>query len=397
MRYEVRAAAHGTVTSLIVEAMNEADARRELASRSVDVLSIRPLRGIRDSLSLSGSKPFPVDFFVEELSTLLEAGLSVVEALEATCEKDRNPRSRNVLAAILRGVHEGKRLSSAMEVLPQELPALLIAIVRAGERTGTLAESLRRYASYRARVNGVRAKITSASVYPAILLAAGTLVTLFLLGYVVPRFATVYQGSGQNLPWLSRVMLDWGMVVSANTTLVMASIGLTLLAMIGTFRHLAKRYGVGVVLNAIPAIQARVAQFDLIRLYMTTGMLIESGMPMVQALNLTRGALSPDFQQRLSLATCQIERGDSVTEAFEAQGLVTPVGLRLLSAGEGSGQMGSMMLRAADYHDAELTRWIDRFTRSFEPLLMAAIGLVIGTVVVLLYLPIFDLAGDLNS
>lgn len=393
MRYEVRAATHGSVKSLVIEAMSEAEVRRELTSRSLDVLSIRPLK----TLSLSRAQSFPVDFFVEELSTLLEAGLSVVEALEATCDKDRNPHSKNILLAILRGVHEGKRLSTAMEALPQELPALLIAIIRAGERTGTLAESLRRYASYRARVNGVRAKVTSASVYPAILLAAGTLVTLFLLGYVVPRFATVYQGSGRNLPWLSRVMLDWGIVLSANTALVMTSIGLTLAAVVCISRYLVRRYGIGVLLNAVPSIQARVAQFDLIRLYMTTGMLIESGMPIVQALNLTHGALSPDFQRRLRLATDQIERGDSVTQAFEAHELVTPVGLRLLSAGEGSGQMGSMLLRAADYHDAELTRWIDRFTRSFEPLLMAAIGLVIGTVVVLLYLPIFDLAGDLNA
>tara|TARA_R110000850_G_scaffold259265_1_gene386074 strand:+ start:12144 stop:13337 length:1194 start_codon:yes stop_codon:yes gene_type:complete len=397
MRFEVRAMSNGRVDSLVIEAMDLADARREVLSRSIQVLSIKPVRALKIPSITSASPEFPVDFFVDELSTLLEAGLTVVEAIEAICEKDRDPRSRNVLAAIIRGVHEGKRLSVAIEALPNQIPALLVAIIRAGERTGTLAESLRRYSSYRARINAVRTKVKSASVYPAILLIVGTLVTLFLLGYVVPRFATVYQGSGQNLPWLSKVMLDWGIFVGANPGGVATAICFLTVSIWLGMRYMIKRHGLTAVFRAFPSIQNRMVQFDLIRLYMTTGMLIESGMPIIQALELTRSALSPDIQHRLALATQQIERGDSVTRSFEAHGLVTPVGLRLLSAGEGSGQMGEMLLRAAAYHDAELSRWIDRFTRSFEPLLMAGIGLVIGTVVVLLYLPIFDLAGDINQ
>lgn len=396
MRFEVRAIANGRIDSIVVEALDIADARREALSRSLQVLSVRPLRSLQLSRRSSTSPSFPVDFFVEELSTLLEAGLSLVEAIETMCEKDQNPQTRNVLGAIVRGVHEGKRLSAALEALPDHLPPLLVAIVRAGERTGTLSQSLRRYATYRARMNGVRAKISSALVYPTILLVVGVVVTLFLLGYVVPRFAGVYQGSDSSLPWMSRMLLEWGLFVAANKAAVVITLGLLAASIWIGVSYALKRHGVAAICWFLPALQQRLILSELIRLYMTTGMLIDSGMPLVQALGLAQGALSPDVAQRLEAAIGQIENGDSVTRAFEAHELVTPVGLRLLHAGEGSGQMGEMLMRAAEYHDAELSRWLDRFTRSFEPMLMAAIGLVIGAVVVLLYLPIFDLAGDIH-
>jgi general secretion pathway protein F len=136
--------------------------------------------------------------------------------------------------------------------------------------------------------------------------------------------------------------------------------------------------------------------FELARLYRTLGMLLGGGIPLVAAMATVDAVISPVWRTRLAAARGLIEAGTPLSLAFERCELTTPISLRLLAVGERSGELGSMLEQSASFHDGEIERWIDRFTRSFEPLLMAAIGLVVGVIVVMLYMPIFDLAGGLQ-
>ncbi|MDI6748695.1 MAG: type II secretion system F family protein [Rhodocyclaceae bacterium] len=146
----------------------------------------------------------------------------------------------------------------------------------------------------------------------------------------------------------------------------------------------------------LPGIGSTLVLLELARLYLALGTLLDGGLPILPAMRLAEGLLSPETLLRYRLASAAIERGESVSQAFAAAGLATPVALRLLRVGERSGRLGEMLGRAARFHDGEIARRIDAFARAFEPLLMAAIGLAVGTIVVLLYLPIFDLAGSLQ-
>jgi general secretion pathway protein F len=146
----------------------------------------------------------------------------------------------------------------------------------------------------------------------------------------------------------------------------------------------------------VPAIGERLKVYQLARLYRTTGMLLRGGMPLVPALGMSAELLHPVLRERLAAATRAIAQGLGVAQSLDAAGLATPVALRMLAVGERSGSMAEMMDSAAAFHDEELARWVDWFTRMFEPLLMALIGLVIGTIVVLMYMPIFELAGNLR-
>ena len=130
------------------------------------------------------------------------------------------------------------------------------------------------------------------------------------------------------------------------------------------------------------------------RLYLTLGMLLEGGLPITQALALARGTLGGSQSSVLDGATREIVNGESLSDAFERAGLTTPVAARFMRVGERSGRLGEMLNRSARYYDGEISRWIERFTRTFEPLLMTAIGVVVGLIVVMLYMPIFDLAGS---
>jgi general secretion pathway protein F len=149
----------------------------------------------------------------------------------------------------------------------------------------------------------------------------------------------------------------------------------------------------GAPAGKLPGIGERVRIYELSRLYLTLGMLSEGGITIVHAIDTVQGMVSP------ACAHLQAARagggGPAAVGAFDA-GLTTPISLRMLRVGERTGDMGPMLTQSAAFYDGEISRWIERFTRTFEPLLMAAIGLVVGAIVVLLYMPIFDLAGDMS-
>lgn len=146
----------------------------------------------------------------------------------------------------------------------------------------------------------------------------------------------------------------------------------------------------------MPGLGENLRVFHLTRFYRTVGMLLQGGIPVVQSLGMAEGLLHPELRLRLDTATRMIREGQSLSRAMESSGLSTPVAARLLKVGEKSGRMGDMMEAVARFHDEELARFVEWFTRLVEPLLMAIIGLVIGVIVVLLYLPIFELAGSLE-
>jgi general secretion pathway protein F len=229
-----------------------------------------------------------------------------------------------------------------------------------------------------------------------ILIAAGALVSLFLLLYVVPRFGKIYEDRTADLPFFSQLLIGWGQLVEGHALLVGAVLLALPVLVVFFLRQRNVRARLGDALWRVPAIGERLKVYQLARLYRTTGMLLRGGMPLVSALGMSAELLHPVLRARLAAASRLISEGRGVSESLEANGLATPVAMRMLVVGEQSGNMGEMMDRAASFHDEELARWVDWFTRMFEPLLMAAIGLVIGAIVVLMYMPIFELAGNLR-
>src|SRR6218665_1623590 len=284
---------------------------------------------------------------------------------------------------------EGQSFSRVLASLPQAFPALYVTTVRASERSGDLVESLARYVDYHERLDLVRKKVVSASISPVALLLLGGLVIAFLLGYVVPRFSVIYAESGRDLPWMSLLLLRWGQGMQAHG----AAIGAALLVAATARRVLPL---LATLLTRIPTLGARLATYHLARFYRSLGMLLRGGTPVVPALAMVAGLLPSDMQQGLARATQQIREGIGLSDAMAAAGLTTPVAARMLRVGENSGDMATMMERIAAFHDEELARWIEWFTKLFEPVLMAVIGVVIGAIVILMYLPIFELAGSIG-
>jgi len=395
MQFAVRTLAPDmSIASVVVEAPDEADARRQVEARGLYVSSIAPARAPLFAGSRGGK--LSLVLFSQELLALLTAGLGIVEGLEALLEKEGTPATRAVLERLLAGLREGKRFSGVLAEQPALFPPLYVGIVRAAEGTSDLPRALARYIEYQQRIDLVRAKIVSASIYPVILLLVGGGVSIFLMSYVVPRFAEVYQGAGRNLPFMSRLMLDWGQFVAGHTAGLLLGIALVIGSATWGVRRALRRGGIARLLGRLPGIGERARIYELSRLYLTLGMLSEGGITIVGAIDTVQGMVSPGVAGSLRAARAMIEAGRPLSDAFEQNGLTTPISLRMLRVGERTGEMGPMLSRSAAFYDGEIGRWIDRFTRTFEPLLMAGIGLVVGAIVVLLYMPIFDLAGDMS-
>jgi len=400
MQFAVRTLAPDmSISQLVVDATDALDARRQVEARGLFVSAVEPARaspfaGL--SFGRKGGGKLSLVLFSQELLALLNAGLGIVEGLEALLEKEASPGARGVLERLLAGLREGKRFSSVLAAQPELFPPLYVGIVRAAEGTSDLPRALARYIDYQQRIDTVRAKIVSASIYPVILLLVGGGVSAFLIGYVVPKFAEVYQGAGRTLPWMSQLLLDWGQFASSHGSAIAVTALLLLVGLAAGARHLVRSGGINRLLVRLPGIGERARIYELSRLYLTLGMLTEGGITIVGAIESVQPMVSGNVRKGLVQARTAIESGQPLSNAFEANGLTTPISLRMLRVGERTGDMGPMLTQSAAFYDGEITRWIDRFTRTFEPLLMAGIGLVVGAIVVLLYMPIFDLAGDMG-
>jgi general secretion pathway protein F len=396
MRYELKAIAPGgQVERIDFQAPDEPSAVKTLEGRGYTVLSVRTKRSLRAPWTKSTGR-FPVVLFSQELRVLVSAGLPLVEAIETLAAKERASDWRAILEGIVASLREGRPFSAALEQFPQAFSPLFVGTVRAAERTSELAASLARFIAYAQQLDAIRKRVVNASIYPLLLIGVGGLVSLFLLLYVVPRFAHIYEERGTSLPLFSRVLLAWGKAVDTHGIVVLGVLVALAIALFYALRLPGARTAIGNALWRIPAVGERLKVYQLARFYRTVGMLLRGGMPLVPSLDMSAELLHPLLRERLVLARRAIAEGRKLSQAMDANALCTPVALRMLAVGEEGGNVGEMFEQIAAFHDEELARWVDWFTRLFEPILMALIGLVIGAIVVLMYMPIFELAGNLQ-
>ena len=394
MEFRIKALDTGSsVVSYVIDAVDEADARRQLALKDLKLISLEPVHRFR---RLFQAPHLQVAVFSQQLVSLLEAGLSLVEALEALAQKESSASTKHILDRILARLYEGQTLAAAIAEHPATFPDLYVASVRASEKTGALREALTRYIAYQEQADTLRKTLVNACIYPAVLLAAGLLVTLFLMGYVVPRFSSIYEDVGTDLPFASRLLLQWGQLIDAHAGLVAVGALAAIAGAIYGVRRPAVRAAAGEWLARIPSVGRQLHVYQLARLYRTVGMLVRGGMPAVPALRMSGGVVFAGSRAAYAAATQAVVEGQSLAEAMERNGLTTAVAARMLRVGERSGNMGEMMERIADFCDEELARWVAVMTRLIEPVLMIVIGLIIGVIVVLMYFPIFQLAGSIR-
>ena len=336
--------------------------------------------------------------FAHDLSLMLRSGLSLLEALRTLAEQGAGGSAVPV-RAVLAALQRGESLSSAMQA-SGAFGVQLLACAKASELTGDLGDSLQRYAQSASRLRVLRSRLVSACVYPALLVGVTAVVVLFLLVYVVPRFAVVLDGAGPDVGALSGALIYLGKAL--NTVQLPIWVGLA--AGAAALAWVVWRQARAGLLAAwalrqtvrLPWMRTYVRSFGLSQLARTSAMLIRSGVPALKALAMCRELVAPSDVARLDLALAAASTGTRLARALSDSGLIDTLGWRVLRVAEETGQLQATLDRLADMHDALLERGLDRLGRLIEPVLMLTIGTVVGGIVVLMYVPIFQLASSIR-
>jgi len=322
---------------------------------------------------------------------LLDAGVTLLEALNTLREKEGQQGVRAALDGVIAQIEQGQPLSVALRQQSHAFDQLICAIVAASERTGQLSVALAQHARYLAWVDALRSRLVAALVYPLMLLGVGGAVVLFLLLYVLPRFAGILEQTSANLPWASRVLIEFGQTAGTHPGLVLGGIAAVGVAVFSLLRQPLVRDRAHAALWTLPGLGPRLRILALARLYRSLAMLLASGVPALAALRIVVDVVAAPWRTAVQAAAEQIERGERLSAAFDAQDLATPVARRMLRVGERSGEVAAMLERAAAFHDEEAARLTDLLSRLINPALMLIMGVLIGGIIVLMYLPIFQL------
>jgi general secretion pathway protein F len=397
MQFEIRSIDKmAGISTLVLDAPSQELAEKMVTDRGLKVLSVQARSGLSGLFKKRATRDFSLGQFSQELLTLLDAGLSLVESIETLYEKETKPQRRELLEGLVKELYRGSSLSKALSQFPDVFPPLYVATVRASERTGGLSESLGKYVIYQGQIDSAKKKVVSAAIYPSVLMIAGMLVIAFLLGYVVPRFARIFEDLGGKVPWMSRLLISWGRLVSDHGGAILLAGLMVISAFVFWMTRSSTPMQVMGLIQRIPALGERIRIYQLARFYRSLGMLLRGGMPALSSIELVTELLPGSLQNPLTAATQMIREGSPISVAMEKCNLTSPVSARMLRVGERTGQMGDIMERIAAFYDTEISQWIDWFVRLFEPILMIFIGLIIGFIVVVMYFPIFELAGSIK-
>jgi general secretion pathway protein F len=392
--------AQGSAAQMTVRAADEQAAASASGIAPQWIVSVEGVSGNSNQaltkaklMSSGGATQFPLRLFSQELAVLLNAGIPLLESLQTLSEKESSAAVARTLEAVVAQLQSGQPFSAALAAQPQAFDALFVAVIQSSERTGQTAVALAEHAAYLGWVDALRNKLVAASIYPLTLIVAGMAVIVFLLLFVVPRFAGILEGVGgtNELPFASEVLIQLGGVGGQHPWLIVASALALLLTPVLAWRQGALRSRLLTSLWRLPLLGPKLHLLALAQFYRTSAMLLGAGVPAVSAMGTARQVISTQLQAALDEATVGVARGERLSDALQRAGLTTPVSLRMIRVGERSGNLAVMLRQAAEFYDEELTRLTELVTRLVNPVLMLVMGVLIGGIVVLMYLPIFQL------
>jgi len=383
------------VSEQVLEAASEAALRQSLTGQGLTVLSVKAVRRLART-STSGSRG-RYALFCREVSTLIQAGMTVVEAVDTLSARERLAgRQDSVAAGLLQRLQQGMSLSTALEQLPGS-PPVLVAAVRAGERTSDLAQALGDYLRFDTLVEQLRRKVVSAAIYPAMVTALGVGISLFLLVVVMPNFARMYSNLRGAANGATGWMIGMSQWVSQNQAATLSAVLVGVLAVAYWIWSGAARRQLLSLAMRLPCMRKRIEDFQLAMMYQALALMLKGGYPMTEALGVaSRSALDARLTQALQQALTRIEQGGAVAQSLADAGLCDEVGRRLMAAAERNGDFHLSADVVSRMHGERFELFVERLTRIVEPVLLMAVALMVGTIVVMMYLPVFDMATRLR-
>lgn len=338
--------------------------------------------------------------FTRQLSTLISAGLPLLRSLRTLGKQEKDANLKKIMAGISESVEGGTTFSEALSQHPKAFNKLYVNMVKAGELGGVLEIVLTRLAEFAEKSQRIKGKVTSAMVYPLVVLTIAVGIVTFLMLFIVPKFEAIFKDmlGGRPLPFITQVIMDLSRFIQGNFLLIA---GVIIVAVFAA-RFAMKMPGVAAAVDnyklKIPLFGDMLTKTSVARFSRTLGTLVSSGVPILQALNITRDTAG---NLRVSKAVESIhdnvKEGESMVTPMEASGIFPPMVVSMVQVGEETGQLPDMLTKVADVFEEEVDNAVSGLTSLLEPVMIVLLALVVGTIVVALFLPLITIIQDLTG
>jgi type IV pilus assembly protein PilC len=379
-----------------LEADNEAIARQLITRKGVQIRSFKPKpKAIGDYIHFlqPSVKERDLVIFVRQFSTMIDAGLPLVQSLDILQEQQENPTFKRVIRQVKRDVEEGSTLSDAIKKHPKVFDSLFVNLVAAGEIGGILDVILNRLAAYIEKMANLKKKVKGAMTYPAIVVSIAVIVVAVILVYVIPIFAGLFKDAGASLPALTLAVMNLSdFVQSYFHWIILAAI--LLVFAIRRFRRTSRgRDLTDRLLLRMPVVGILIRKVAVARFTRTLGTMLSSGVPILEGLDVVASTAGNSvIEKAIRKARSSIAEGQPVAEPLQESGVFPIMVTQMIAVGEATGALDTMLAKVADFYDEEVNVAVDALTSLLEPLLIVFLGVTIGVLLVAMYLPIFQIA-----
>jgi len=345
------------------------------------------------SLGFSGVSSKEVMFFTSQLSIMLETGTNLTTGLQAIASQTSNPRMKRVLDHVVMDVTGGKTFSAALARHPKVFTEVFVSMVRAGELGGFLNEMLNRLHEFQKLKQEVRSKVSTALAYPVVLATMSLGVVVFMVTYVLPKMTVVFEGKEDILPLITKIVLA---VSHGVVTWWPGIVGGTIVAVVGFIAWIHTPGGRSLFDSfkiSAPVLGSMSRLLYSSRLLRTMGVMLESGIPLLDGVEVTRGTVgNTQYAAFLTRVERTVQEGKTLSDSFETSTLFNPIMKQMISTAEVTGSTGMVMLKMAEHYEQEMTVKLKTLTALLEPAIVVAMGSAVGVIAMALFLPLFKMS-----
>lgn len=384
----------GNVIKGKVEGSNKTHAIRTLSQMDLIVYEVEPVNDLLNK-DISIGKPLKQkDFvvFLRQFATLIEAGILLVNAIDLLAEQTESVALKEALEGISEDVKEGKSLSESMELYPALFPKLLVQMIKSGEVSGNLQEVLDRMATYYEKQYNLKQKISTALTYPIVVSTFAIVITIFLLVGIVPIFGDMYASMGEELPFITQMVLG----LSAAIQKFWWIFAFMILGLFYVFQQMRKKdsgvYFFDYLSLKLPVVGSFIQKAVLARMTQTLSSLLNSSVPILQAIDVTSDVVGNKVvEDVLQDARKSLERGESLAKPMEESWVFPPLIIQMIHVGEESGALDEMLLKVANIYEQEVNEASDKLQSLIEPILIIFLAVIVGFIVLSIVVPMFGL------
>ncbi|HUE35751.1 MAG TPA: type II secretion system F family protein [Candidatus Acidoferrum sp.] len=396
--YTARETVSGREIRNAVEAASEQAAIAALLNRNLLVVSIQ--EKVSKKGKTKGGKVALADLviFTRQLATMVDAGITIVQSLQALEEQTNNKVMRDTVHDVSTRVESGESLSEALQKHPKAFSKLYTSMVGAGEKGGLLAEILARLATYLENTNRLRKKVKTALMYPSTVTVVAIGITIFLLVRVIPTFKDIYSSFNAKLPAPTMFMIGLSEIVKKDLIFILMGAGLLVWAWMYFIKTPTGRAFWDAKRIKLPIFGSIAHKICLARFTRTLASLVRSGVPILEVLQIVSQTVGNVVMERaIKAAASDIERGEGISNAIGKHPVFPSMIVRMMRAGEQTGNIDNMLERISNFLDEEIEATLSGLMSLIEPMMIVVLGVIIGSMVVCMFLPIFNLANIVNG